>query len=71
MVIYQVCKLNEITKTIILRFKENRLITQKLSDFLLWKNIIELIKQDEHLNQKGLNKIISLKASLNRGYFIN
>jgi hypothetical protein len=44
------------------------IITQKQSDFLLWKNIITLMCKNEHLNVEGLIKILSLRASLNRGF---
>lgn len=43
------------------------LITNKLSDYLIFKKCFELIKNGEHLNEKGLLKIINLKSSLNWG----
>jgi LAGLIDADG endonuclease len=63
---YVVCSLDEITK-IIIHFNKYLLLTQKQSDFLLWKTIAELMNKGEHLNEKGLYKIISLKSSLNKG----
>lgn len=36
-------------------------------DFELFKQIVNLMKNKEHLTQEGLYKILSLKASLNRG----
>jgi LAGLIDADG endonuclease len=65
--IYQVRNLNEITKVIIPHFENYPLITQKQSDFLLFKEIIKLMDKNEHLNKDGLVKIINLKASLNKG----
>jgi LAGLIDADG endonuclease len=65
--IYQVRNLNEITKVIIPHFENYPLITQKQSDFLLFKEIIKLMDKDEHLTEDGLVKIINLKASLNKG----
>ena len=62
---YVVRSLDEITK-IIIHFNKYPLLTQKQSDFLLWKTIAELMNKGEHLNEKGLSKIISLKASLNK-----
>ena len=64
---YVVRSLDEITK-IIIHFNKYPLLTQKQSDFLLWKTIAELMNKGEHLNEKGLYKIISLKASLNKGH---
>lgn len=66
-VIYRVQSLNDIINTIIPHFDNYPLITQKQSDFIIFKNIIELMKKGEHLNEIGLSKIISLKASLNKG----
>jgi len=66
-VIYQVRSLNEIIQVIIPHFEKYSLITQKQSDFILFKKIVELMNKGEHLNKDGLTKIISLKASLNKG----
>jgi len=41
-------------------------MTKKCADFLLFKEVIHLIKMKEHLTIKGLNKIVALKASMNR-----
>jgi LAGLIDADG endonuclease len=65
--LYQVRNLNEITKEIIPHFENYSLITQKQSDFLLFKEIIKLMNKNEHLTEDGLVKIINLKASLNKG----
>lgn len=43
------------------------LISQKFSDFVLFKQAVELIEQKEHLTEKGLFKIVSIKATLNQG----
>jgi hypothetical protein len=40
-------------------------MSQKASDFILFKQIIELIKNDEHLTIEGLQQIINIKASMN------
>ena len=66
-VLYQVRNLNEITETIIPHFENYPLITQKQSDFSLFKEIVKLMDKSEHLNKKGLIKIINLKSSLNKG----
>jgi hypothetical protein len=41
--------------------------SQKRADFELFKLIIELIKNQEHMTQEGMQKIIDIKASLNTG----
>jgi hypothetical protein len=43
------------------------LLTQKRADFLLFKQVIDLMLHKEHLTSKGLLDIVSLKASLNLG----
>lgn len=43
------------------------LLTQKQADFILFKNILELIRRKEHLTPSGLNEIVSCKASMNKG----
>ena len=47
--------------------RESPLITQKRSDFLLFKKAINLIKGGPHLTSEGLTKIVSIKASMNKG----
>jgi hypothetical protein len=43
------------------------LITQKLSDFILWKKVIQIKEKKQHLSLEGLQAIINLKASINLG----
>ena len=43
------------------------LITQKWSDYILFKECVELIKNKEHLTLEGLQKIVNIKASINLG----
>lgn len=64
---FRVESLNDIYSIIIPHFKQFPLQTQKFIDFLLFKNVIELIKDKDHLTIEGLNKIVSIKASINKG----
>ena len=43
------------------------MLTKKHADFLLFKEVINLVKQKEHLNMEGLRKILAIKASINLG----
>ncbi len=52
---------------IINHFDKYPLITHKISDYLLFKQCFENIKQGEHLTERGLLEIIGLKSSLNLG----
>lgn len=67
MVYYKVRNLDDIIQIIVPHFDKYPLISQKQSDFLLFKNIVELMYKDEHLTKYGMIKIVGLKASLNRG----
>lgn len=43
------------------------LLTEKQTDFELFKEIVTIMFNKQHLNTKGLNKIMMLKSSLNKG----
>lgn len=43
------------------------MLTQKHADFILFKNILELIRRKEHLIPSGLNEIVTYKAAMNKG----
>ena len=65
-VIYAVDSIKEIP-VIISHFDKYPLITHKLSDYLIFRQCFETVKQGEHLTERGLLEIISLKSSLNLG----
>lgn len=64
---YRVDKLKDIFEIIIPHFDKYPLATQKLADYMLFKQIVSLMKNKEHLTLDGLKKILSYKASLNLG----
>ena len=41
--------------------------TQKLSDYLLFKEALNLILNKEHLTMSGLQNFVAIKASMNLG----
>lgn len=43
------------------------LITHKLADYLLFKEVVGMMQLKEHLTQEGLEKIVAIKASINKG----
>lgn len=43
------------------------LITQKKADFILFKETVELMVNKQHLTLKGLEHIVSIRASINKG----
>jgi hypothetical protein len=52
---------------IINHFDKFPLITVKSQDFFIFKKCFNIIKQGEHLTQKGMLEILNLKSNLNRG----
>lgn len=66
-VIYSVKSVSDINSHIIPHFDKYPLITQKRADYLLFRQIVNLITRKEHLELDGLKKILELKSSLNKG----
>ena len=64
--IFRVDNIQEL-QVIVDHFDKYPLIGAKLSDYLLFKQCYDLIKQKQHLTQKGLEKIVALKYNLNKG----
>jgi hypothetical protein len=61
---YKVSKLSELM-IIISHFNKYPLITEKWVDFELFKQVLELILNKEHLTEEGLLKIVNIKVSMN------
>jgi LAGLIDADG endonuclease len=66
-VFYSISSVKDLTNIIIPHFEAFSLLTQKRADFLLFKQVVELINNKDHLTKEGLIKIINLKASMNLG----
>ena len=64
--VFRVDNIQEI-QVIVDHFTKYPLIGFKVSDFLLFKQCYDLIKQKQHLTQDGLEKIVALKYNLNKG----
>lgn len=65
--IYSVSSIEDLKNIIIPHFEKFPLLTQKWSDFELFKSAIDIIHNKDHLTEEGLHKIISIKASMNKG----
>jgi hypothetical protein len=61
---YRVSGLDDLN-VIINHFNHYPLLTKKYSDYLLFKEVIDLMKEGKHLTLEGLNRIVSIKAALN------
>jgi hypothetical protein len=64
---YTISNIKDIKDILIPHFENYPLITQKKADFILFKSVVELIIDKEHLSRAGVEKIVGLKASLNKG----
>jgi hypothetical protein len=53
-------------KVIMNHFDKYPLVTNKQSDYLLFKKVVYIMEQGIHLTIEGLNKIMSIKAVLNK-----
>jgi hypothetical protein len=63
---YEVGSLSEL-RVIIDHLSKFPLITQKKADFILFKKVVDLMQNKEHLTIEGLQKIVNLRASINLG----
>jgi hypothetical protein len=52
---------------VIPHFDKYPLITQKNADYLLFKEVVMIMKQGEHLTVSGIQAIINIRATLNKG----
>lgn len=59
--------IKDLTAVIIPHYDSYPLITQKKADYELFKLVISLINNKEHLSSLGLLRIVNLKASINKG----
>jgi hypothetical protein len=66
-VIYSVQSLKELNDVIVPQFLKYPLLTKKRADFILFKEVLELMNTREHLTMEGLAKIVNIKASMNKG----
>lgn len=64
---FTVKSIKDIINVIIPHFEKYPLLTEKQADFELFKEIVIIMHNKQHLDSKGLDKIISLKSSLNKG----
>jgi hypothetical protein len=65
--IYSVQSLNDLTQVIIPHFNKYPLLTQKQADFILFSSVVNIMLNKEHLTEKGIYKILSIRASMNKG----
>lgn len=64
---YEVRSLDDLLIKVIPHFDKYPMISSKQNDFNLFKSIILLMKKNEHLNKRGLRKIVNLAFRMNPG----
>ena len=64
---FTVSSLEPILARIIPHFDKYPLITQKSADYLLFKEVVMMMQRKEHLTNVGLQAIINIRATLNKG----
>lgn len=65
--IYSVKRIKDLHDIIIPHFIKYPLLTQKRVDFELFKLVIELMMNKQHLTEEGFKKIIRIRASIGKG----
>lgn len=61
-----VTKLDDIIQKIIPLLQDNLIVGEKYKDYNDFCQVVELMKNKEHLTEEGLNKIKIIKARMNR-----
>lgn len=64
---FRITAISDLVNILIPHFEKYPLITQKQADYILFKQIVELMKEKKHLTEEGLREIISLRAAMNLG----
>ena len=64
---FTIGSLDQILTKVIPHFDKYPLKTQKYADYLLFKEVVMMMQRGEHLTIEGLQKIINIRASINKG----
>lgn len=63
---YRIRKFEHLYSIILPFFESNELLTSKKFNFLAFRDIILIMKKQEHLTEFGLNRIVDIKNKMNR-----
>lgn len=64
---FTVSSLDQIITGILPHFDKYPLVSQKLADYILFREVIIIMQQGGHLTLEGLKAILNIRASINRG----
>lgn len=65
--VFIVSSVLQLTKTIIPHFDKYHLISKKRADFELFKKVVQMMSNKEHLTMQGFNRVLSIKAYMRNG----
>jgi hypothetical protein len=65
--VFEVTSLEGIINNLLPHFHKHPLISNKLADYLLFKEVVLIMQQKGHLTVPGLQTIVNLRAALNNG----
>lgn len=65
--VYTVSSISELEEVIVPHFVKYPLLTVKRITFLLFKDVVHLMYKKTHLTQEGVQSIINIRASMNKG----
>jgi len=65
--IFSIQSLKDISNVIIPHFDKYPLLTKKRADYFLFKMVVNLMVKGSHLSPQGIDNILSIKASMNKG----
>lgn len=64
---FAINSLNEIIQYVLPHFDQYPLVSKKLADYMLFRSVVLIMESEGHLTEHGLQKIVNIKASLNKG----
>jgi hypothetical protein len=65
--VYSVQSFGDLSSVIIPHFDKYPLLTQKRNDFLFFKSIVNLLNNNLQASFEGLQEIVNIRASMNKG----
>jgi len=68
---YHTTKFSDLTEIIMPFFEKYPIIGVKYLDFLGFVEVANLMKGKKHLTAEGLNKILAVKAGMNKGRYLD
>ena len=67
-VIFAVQSIKDLATVIIPHFEKYPLISQKRVDFELFKQVVVIMINKQHLSLSGLQEVVNIRASMNKGF---